>query len=69
MSESHPAIVVDREVCIGSGMCVVYAPNTFNQDDETKSFVTDPAGDDIDVIRSAVDACPTGALSLGPDPT
>jgi ferredoxin len=48
-------------------MCVVYAPATFSQDADTKSIVIDAAGDEIDVIRSAVDACPTGALSLSSD--
>jgi ferredoxin len=50
-------------------MCVVYAPATFSQDDETKAIVTDPVGDDLDVIRSAVEACPTGALTLASDKT
>jgi ferredoxin len=57
-------IRVDRDVCMGSGMCCVYAPNTFDIDDEAKSFVKDPQGDDEAHIRSAVEACPTRALSL-----
>jgi ferredoxin len=64
LSEVPLTVVVDRDVCIGSGMCVVYAPATFSQDEEAKAFITDPTGDANDVIRSAVDACPTGALSL-----
>lgn len=61
-----PEIVVDREICMGSGLCVVYAPNTFEHDDETKAVVRDPVGDPLEAIRTAVDACPTGALSLVP---
>ena len=34
---------------MGSGMCIVYAPNTFAHDDETKAIVVDPDGDPIDV--------------------
>jgi ferredoxin len=49
---------------MGSGMCCMYAPNTFDIDDETKSFVKDAHGDPIDTIRTAVEACPTGALTL-----
>lgn len=45
-------------------MCVVYAPRTFSQDDEAKSIVVDQAGDPTDVINAAVEACPTGALSV-----
>ena len=57
-------ITVDRDVCMGSGMCIVYAPGTFEHDDEAKAIVTDPTGDRIEAIRAAVEACPTGALRL-----
>jgi ferredoxin len=57
-------IVVDRDVCMGSGMCFMYASNTFDLDDEAKSFVKDVEGDRIETIRTAIEACPTGALRL-----
>jgi ferredoxin len=57
-------IEVDRAVCMGSGVCIMYAPGTFGHDDETKAMVIDAAGDPIESIRTAVEACPTGALSL-----
>jgi ferredoxin len=60
-------IVVDRELCMGSGMCIVYAPSTFAHDDETKAVVIDPEGDPIDAIRNAVQACPTSAIRLVDD--
>ncbi len=60
----RPAISIDRDVCIGSGLCVVYAAATFAQDDEAKAMVVDPAGDPIESVRIAIEACPTGALSL-----
>ena len=59
-------IAIDRYVCMGSGMCVVYAPETFAHDDEAKAFVADPTGNSLDTIRVAVEACPTGALTLTP---
>jgi ferredoxin len=67
-NSAHPEVPVsiDRDVCIGSGMCVTYAPGTFDQDEEAKAIVVDPAGDPADTVRAAVDACPTGALSLTP---
>ena len=49
---------------MGSGMCVVSAPGTFEHDDEAKAVVDRPPGDPIDAIRNAVQACPTGALTL-----
>jgi ferredoxin len=59
-----PTIVVDRDTCIGSGMCLMFAPGTFAQDDEAKSYVLDPEGDSPEDIAGAVDACPTRALRL-----
>jgi ferredoxin len=59
-----PEIKVDRDLCMGSGMCIVYAPGTFAHDDETKAIVVDPEGDPIDAIRNAVQACPTSAITL-----
>ena len=49
---------------MGSGQCSWYAPNTFDQDDETIAIVTDPKGDPEEQILAAVKGCPTGALSL-----
>ena len=59
-----PEIKVDRDLCMGSGMCIVYAPGTFAHDEETKAIVVDPEGDPIDAIRNAVQACPTSAITL-----
>ena len=61
-----PDIVVDRELCMGSGMCIVYAPGTFFHDDDAKAVAADPPGDDEATVRAAVDACPMGALSFVP---
>lgn len=58
------ALTVDRDVCIGSGMCVMYAGGTFDQDDEAKAVVRAPVTDGLDVVRAAVEACPTGAIRL-----
>jgi len=58
------SITVDRSVCMGSGTCIIYAPATFSHDAETKAVVADSPGDPVADIRTAVEACPTGALSL-----
>ena len=57
-------IAIDRELCMGSGMCIMYAPSTFAHDDDTKAVVVDAAGDRAEAIRTAVEACPTGALTV-----
>ncbi len=49
---------------MGSGMCLVYASATFAHDDETKAIVVDPAGDPIEALITAAEACPTGALRV-----
>ena len=59
-----PDIQVDRARCLGSGMCMVYAPATFSHDADSKAFVVDPDGDQIEAIRNAVEACPTTALRI-----
>ncbi len=60
-------IVVDRGLCLGSGMCLVYAPNTFTHDEQSKAVVLDPAGDRAEDLEAAIDACPVTALSLAAD--
>jgi ferredoxin len=64
---AHREIRVDRSLCMGSGQCCWYAPNTFGQDDQTIAVVIDPQGDPEDKIQTAVDCCPTRALSLVSD--
>jgi ferredoxin len=60
----HREIRVDRNLCMGSGQCVWYAPNTFDQDDQTIAVVIDPDGDPEEAVRTAVTSCPTHALSV-----
>ena len=60
-------ISVDRERCLGSGLCIVYAPRTFAHDEETKAVVVDANGDPVEAIQNAVEACPTRALRVVED--
>jgi ferredoxin len=64
---AHRELRVDRTLCMGSGQCCWYAPNTFDQDDETIAIVIDPQGDLEEAIKTAVGSCPTGALSIVED--
>jgi ferredoxin len=57
-------VKVDRDVCLGTGVCCFYAPGTFDLDDDGRSFVVDPEADAEDAVRNAVEACPTRALSI-----
>lgn len=47
---------------MGSGVCVLYAPATFAHDSEAKAVVVDPDGEPPDRVRTAAEACPTGAI-------
>lgn len=59
-----PPVEVDRSRCLGTGICVEFAAGTFAHDEQAKAVVLSPATDPIDVIATAVEACPTGALRL-----
>lgn len=60
-------ISIDRDLCIGSGLCIMYAPATFTHDEQTKATLVDANGDPVESIQTAVEACPTGALSFTAD--
>ncbi|MET8211458.1 ferredoxin [Streptomyces sp. NPDC005373] len=61
------SVAVDQDKCLGTGICVVYAPDTFAHDEEAKAVVVGPT-DPLDAVRSAVEGCPTRALRLTPRP-
>ena len=57
-------IRVDRDLCMGSAQCSMYAPHTFDQDEDAVAVVIDHHGDPDDAIEVAIGSCPTRALSL-----
>ncbi|WP_174189031.1 ferredoxin [Nocardia barduliensis] len=60
---------VDRERCISAGMCVLTAPEVFDQDTEDGRVVPldlAPAPEREVAVREAVQVCPSGALTLVP---
>jgi ferredoxin len=65
-STARPELRVDPDLCMGSGQCIWYAPNTFDQDDNAVAFVTDRRGDPEDKIGEAIRSCPARAISLAP---
>ncbi|MEV1046730.1 ferredoxin [Streptomyces sp. NPDC049916] len=63
-------IQVDRERCVGAGMCALTAPDVFTQDDDGLSEVLPGGGETSGghpLVREAVRACPVGAVSLTAD--
>lgn len=63
MSGSKLVITVDRERCMGSGVCMFHAPNTFDIDDACKAIVVG-VNDPDDAIRNAADSCPQRAITI-----
>ncbi|SHM05354.1 ferredoxin [Actinacidiphila paucisporea] len=67
---SAPAVrraVVDRDVCVGAGQCVLAAPDVFDQSDEDGlSYVlVDPLPEELTPsVRDAATRCPARAVQL-----
>lgn len=55
-------VVVDREACIGCGLCISLAPEVFRYEDG-KSSVYGPNGAPEQKIQECVDGCPVSAIS------
>ena len=58
---------VDRELCIGVGNCVAFAPTVFELDEENKAVVLDPASVDDDTLMEAAESCPESAIIVEDD--
>lgn len=59
-------IYVDKETCIGCGVCVAIAPKYFKIGDDGKS---EPLKEEVDpedeeTVRTAAQSCPTGSIKI-----
>jgi ferredoxin len=54
----------NRDLCIGAGVCVMTDHAVFDQDDDGIVTLNSPDPSVDDAVRGAVDACPSGALSI-----
>ena len=55
---------IDWDVCMGSGNCVFWAPETFDLSDDGHAVVVNAAATDEERLRTAAQGCPVGAISL-----
>jgi ferredoxin len=62
MSE-HWKITVNRETCLGSGLCAGSAPNHFRLDDGRSRAIQEDIEPDDDVLDVA-DMCPAEAITV-----
>lgn len=53
---------VDRDLCIGCGLCVTISPDVFELDDEDIAVVISDIVDET--VEDARDSCPTDAISI-----
>ena len=58
---------VDRDLCIGVGNCVAFAPTVFAFDEENKAIVLDPSSVDEDTLLEAAESCPENAIIVEDD--
>lgn len=62
-------LLIDRDACVGAGMCVMAAPEVFDQDELDGRVLMIGSVDEFntELVREAVMLCPSGALSLSDD--
>ena len=58
---------VDRDLCVGLGNCVAWAPTVFAFDEEKKAVVLDPSSVDDDTLLEAAESCPVNAIIVEDD--
>lgn len=55
---------VDKDKCIGCGACVGVCDTVFDFDDDNLAFVKNqPSVDDMELATTALENCPTNAIS------
>ena len=59
-------VTVDRDACIGDGICASLCADVFEMDDEGKSVVIkEIIEDDLkDCVQEAVDSCPVSCITM-----
>jgi ferredoxin len=54
-------VKVNKDACIGCGLCVASMPDVFAFDDDGKSEAIAPAEDEA-AVNDVMASCPTGAI-------
>lgn len=57
---------VDKETCIGCGLCPSICPSVFEMKDDGKAeaIVDDVSGSDLDDAKQAEASCPVNAITV-----
>ena len=64
LGKSARKIIVDHKKCIGSTLCMAWAPHSFEIGPDLRSVPTNPPMDSDSDIQRAIDECPSGAISF-----
>jgi ferredoxin len=58
---------VDKETCIGCGLCSSICPGVFSMDDDGKAIATDSEIEEslLDDAKEAEESCPVNAIEVG----
>jgi ferredoxin len=60
-------VIIDQDKCVGSGQCVLSAPEVFDQREEDRIVVLlaeNPPRDAAETVREAAALCPALAIAL-----
>jgi len=55
-------IWIDKDLCLGCGLCSAIAEKAFKLSEEGKAEVLDISKEDPKKLKEAIDSCPTGAI-------
>jgi ferredoxin len=61
-----PRVVIDPDRCLCAGVCVNYAPDVFDLDEQGQAFVIvsgDINSSSLDSVQDSIDACPNDAIA------
>jgi ferredoxin len=57
-------IRIHRPLCIGAATCVVYAPTTFDLDEDNIAIVKEGEWDRLEKVVAAAQSCPVLAIEV-----
>lgn len=57
-------IQIDHARCVGSTLCIHFAPKVFGLNERRQSVVMDAAGDTAERICAAAEQCPVSAITV-----